>query len=396
MSRLVILDPALRRRAGHHFNYAAALRDAAHQRDMEFLAFSHMAVEASVSDSIPVKPAFRVDTYQALENPGIPRNTFDGLQAHEMISAMALSCFLTEDLRQIESQLKPGDIVFFHTITHAQLLGLAQWLATSGAASALKLRLVVLLRFWHPFPAIVAPLFKVAATALNALPHSVRLCSDTFELAIAYGEMTGVPVDVVPIPHTAEEPTTTATPGAAPLISYLGHPRIEKGSQLLVEIVDEVLAACPAARFVLQQPPSTDGHELADQLKALQARRPGQIELADSDLSREDYNRHLSRSQIVLLSYDPNSYRYRSSGVFIEAAAAGKIVVVPARSSMQTEAQKFQCATVTFPEFKAPAIAAATIKAVQSCDALAPAGLAARDKILAYHNGAMLLNYLVG
>lgn len=394
MGRLVILDPSLRRRAGHHFNYAAALLDVCRERGLDFIAYSHAGIEESVSAELPSKAAFRVDTYQSLDNPGVPRTTYEGIRAHETSSAVTIAQYVVEDMRRIEGQFQAGDVIFFHTLNQAQFLGLAQWLSTSPGSRAPGLKFVFLLRFWHMFPSIVAPFFKIGAIAMGTLPISIRLCADTTELAIAYGEMTGSAVDVVPIPHTSEASPAQPDLAGGPVISYLGHSRMEKGSHFLDQVVSRVLASGEPARFILQQPPAAEAGPMLDRLKALSSAFPERITLAEGDLSRAEYNDCLDRSHIVLLSYDPVSYRYRSSGVFIEAAAAGKVAVIPARSSMHTEAMRFQAAFVPFSAFEPQAIADATIKAVRGCREMLPAAAAARPRVLAHHNAGALMDYL--
>lgn len=396
MGRLIILDPSLRRRAGHHFNYAAALHEVANKRGMGFVVFGNQAVEDVVSCELPVVPAFRVDTYQGLETPGLERHTLDGLSAHEYINAAAISSYLFDDLRQIERHLEADDVVFFHTLSHKQLIGLAQWVTTSATLASKRPKLVFLFRFWHPFTSIVAPLFKFGASVLKGVQLPVRICTDTIELSVAYGEMTGVPVDVVPIPHTPGSTGERPEPGAGPLVSYLGHVRSEKGSHFLDAVLETVIGSGVPVRFVVQRPPAGEGDDLLAKLEAIRARSPAQLELVESDLPWGEYNRQLDRSNIVLCSYDPTSYRYRSSGVFIEAASAGKIAVVPARSSLMTEAQRFQCAAVPFAEFNAGSVAAATLDAVRRCGELMPVAEAARARVHAYHNADGLMDYLVG
>ena len=59
-------------------------------------------------------------------------------------------------------------------------------------------------------------------------------------------------------------------------------------------------------------------------------------------LSRREYDYWMDVSEVVILPYNAESYRKRSSGIFIESIIAGKAVFVTKGTWMASELEKFQ------------------------------------------------------
>jgi len=76
------------------------------------------------------------------------------------------------------------------------------------------------------------------------------------------------------------------------------------------------------------------------------------VSLIDKSLTISDYYSFLNESDIILLPYDPHKYKYRGSGIFIEALAYGKFVIVSDGTCMANEIVK-QVNGLTF-EFNNP------------------------------------------
>ena len=58
------------------------------------------------------------------------------------------------------------------------------------------------------------------------------------------------------------------------------------------------------------------------------------------NLSREKYLRYFLKSNFVILPYESENYKYRSSGIFVEAISLGKIVFVSGNTWMSKELSK--------------------------------------------------------
>jgi glycosyltransferase involved in cell wall biosynthesis len=194
----------------------------------------------------------------------------------------------------------------------------------------------------HPHPRRFRQAF-VALRNMGFWPRRVRLYTDTDELSAAYSRELGVPFTTLPVPfnqHILDDALARRTPsvGAPLVVGYLGDARTEKGYHHLPELVDSLyeLAIAGLVRFVFQSNFNIENgepgiSEARDRL-ARYARR--HVELLCEPLETDAYYAALADMDIVIIPYDANRYSRRSSGVFTQAIAARKVVVVPHGTSM--------------------------------------------------------------
>ncbi|MBS0623576.1 MAG: glycosyltransferase [Verrucomicrobia bacterium] len=114
------------------------------------------------------------------------------------------------------------------------------------------------------------------------------------------------------------------------ICSWIGSPRPEKGS-------------CTIAKLVQIQDPASERIELcvsgATYLPAIKNKIS--LHLIKAFLSEDEYYQTLMRSDVVLLPYEPEKYKKRTSGIFVETILAGKIPFVKEGSWLAYELKKF-------------------------------------------------------
>ena len=170
----------------------------------------------------------------------------------------------------------------------------------------------------------------------------VRLYADTEPLARLYGALAGVRVGCLPIPVVAapERPR-----GETFRVTYLGDARDEKGFPLLAEVIDHFIEARREGRmtFVLQSHFNTPrGDPGAAMARArLEAEQAG-VEMVGRALDASAYATLLGNADVLILPYDSEAYRNRSSGVLVEALSSGAPVVVTAGSWMASQVQPYE------------------------------------------------------
>ncbi len=146
-----------------------------------------------------------------------------------------------------------------------------------------------------------------------------------------------LPIATLPIPIAPIDPAIADAPrqpGPVRLL-YLGNARTEKGFQALpiaAAALKNASASLPETVLIAQAHSSTSLTEaiIDDTRRCLRAVE--HVLLIEEPLSTEDYALRLATADIVLLPYDRKAYRERSSGILIQALAAGKPVVVPDQS----------------------------------------------------------------
>ncbi|WP_377806285.1 hypothetical protein ABNQ38_06275 (plasmid) [Azospirillum sp. A29] len=120
---------------------------------------------------------------------------------------------------------------------------------------------------------------------------------------------------------------------------YLGDARLEKGFHLIPAAIDQLdrdYVAQGLLRFQLQSYVTQARPELKilQALEHLRSMNRSAVRTLPRPLSMPEYNELLNRSDFVLIPYTRLNYTARSSGIFTEALAAGKPVIVPAGTWM--------------------------------------------------------------
>lgn len=145
---------------------------------------------------------------------------------------------------------------------------------------------------------------------------NLSLFTDTDNLSTFFKTQTGLTFHTLPIPHFDLEPKRYKQ--EKPLILFPGEPRKEKGGPLIEKLAHNL-----------------EGFQLACS-KSLPV---GDLHFENS-LPRQEYVEWLQRSSVVVLPYDAKKYRFRSSGIFVEAISLGKLTLVPDGCWMADELRK--------------------------------------------------------
>jgi glycosyltransferase involved in cell wall biosynthesis len=169
----------------------------------------------------------------------------------------------------------------------------------------------------------------------GAAAGNVRFYADTEELSRQYEELAGLPFRTLPIPHTHAAPRPPRAPAGPLHILYLGDARKEKGFHHLPAIVRDLWTDCVAtgrvAWTIQSNPALTDDEpEIRAAREQLRGLASDAVIVLTEALNSDQYGRLLLSGDIILLPYDQAAYRWRSSGILVEALAAGIPPIVPA------------------------------------------------------------------
>ena len=171
-------------------------------------------------------------------------------------------------------------------------------------------------------------------------PKKIQFYTDTEDLVKRYNTLSNVIFFQIPIPFRQEKlkdiPKNKGSYEPINIV-YLGDARAEKGYHHLPEIINSLwkdYIKPGKIRFIIQSNFNIEGGLGNIPAARLQLERyPSQkVFLIKEAMSPDDYYQLLGKADILILPYDANSYRVRTSGVLTEALAAGKPVVVPTDS----------------------------------------------------------------
>lgn len=347
-TRFIIVDQGLRHLGGHHAEYTLSVASEAAKR-VSVTILAHARCEITESPGIRILPTFRFEWTQAQRaratadyDPAISftpwlflANLREGLAAatasHEdHVFVHSIGFDEIEDILTLVMTADRLDLPTFHILLRRDLDEIS-------GSPARRDRFAVYLR---------------AFASLAYWPDLVRFYTDTEQLSGDYARETGVPFSTLPIPfdeNALEAALHTRTlqqrPSQPVIVGYLGDARPEKGYQFLPTVAKALLGtylSCGKARLRLQSSFYFPGGELgmSGARRVLEEFGPNAVELLYEPMPQEEYYRQLADMDIVVLPYIADRYRRRSSGIFAQAVAAGKIVIVPRGTTMWAEAKR--------------------------------------------------------
>lgn len=395
ITKLLIVDQSLRDLNGHHYEYDISVSAAAAGMGISALIAAHESWDSALGAAgADITPYFR-RSWDDVHQSGlvrIVRRVLTPLPApvrssviwagsrlrktlgrgrRDLSSSGELPSFGNELAALIDTEgLTATDHVLVHTLSMAELFSM---ITALELCDNLPIVHVVLRRDADepavcngPWGGIQSAFTRVRTSAM--LRQSLRFYADTSHLCSQYEALSGgVPVALMPIPHGlsgAISESPTAARHRPMTATYLGNARTEKGFHYLPEAVDALRSSHIEAgrlRFVIQ---ANANLSLEDDIIARGRRRlrryaSEQVELIDSALDVPGFHERLFEADIILLPYQAEHYRKRSSGILVQALVAGRPVVVPSGTWLSDCAPPESSVTFDDPGDLANAIALA-------------------------------------
>lgn len=326
---LHILDNGYNNRSSHHVEYTNSVCKEWRSRGGAATIYSCKA--GDVIASTDIVPVFSHPFYNKIVP--FPMPTF----LYGILEIIYCNLSYLVDIIKIErSRFTSGDIVFVHTLNHGQLVALFVWFKLF--MNSKKVHIVTLLRYSNIVPGKTAVrlnsywfyrIFFRLSDLLRPWDY-FHLATDSADLLNEYQSYTKSPVTLLPIPHvptfidkkTDNSPTTS--------FIYLGSAREEKGYGLLPEAIRIVTQdhGLKNVHFVIQSTlPECPGAGILDAKQKL-TQMPAFVTIIDRALSSGEYYDLMAASDVVLIPYRTYYYHSQTSGIFTEALAMGKCVIV--------------------------------------------------------------------
>ncbi|BFM40453.1 hypothetical protein [Synechocystis sp. LKSZ1] len=237
---------------------------------------------------------------------------------------------IAQNLKALPTQ--EPTVLFLERFIHLQLLALVLALALLSPAQRANLSLWLLYRR-DVHRDQTRGLYKRLNQALCRLlrPQNCIFLTDSESLGQSLQAYFQFPFTVLPIPHTDFPALELINLQTRPIYCWWpGSPRPEKGWEIIRR-----LGQTPtpwAADFCLVAAQSTQLTSVPQGVA---------LELLPDHLSREDYGQWLQRSSIILIPYDLQAYRERTSGIFTEAVIAGRLPLVTEGTWMAQELRRY-------------------------------------------------------
>ena len=295
-----------------------------------------------------------------------------------LTSFMEAALTFSSDCRAIPIEgVEAHDLIVLDTGGAADMFGLALWLARLPPARRPR----VLCQLHHldhdlSFDAAsgtvkgdVSPyryaLYKLARIAGR---ERIFLCAAGEMLARAAQAAFDHPCLRSPMPTRLVEAGAGPDGPPAPRhdVSVVGGYRLERGSAILSTVLRYLGRRHPNRSMLIQLKEPDDAAPLA----AAAADAALALTTLAGNLSDAAYAEALRSAHVTLLPYHPLRYALRTSGVFSEAVACGRVVVAPAATWMGDEIAAGTAAGVTFDQYTAASIAHAVAVALDQLPGL--------------------------
>jgi SAM-dependent methyltransferase len=171
---------------------------------------------------------------------------------------------------------------------------------------------------------------------------------------------------MLPWPVMLSDPVEPAIPyGAERLpahVVHLGFTKSARGIELLADTIPGVLEARPGVGFTVQAN-YWDPAGVEPSVRRI-SEMGARVRVLRGPLAPADYAARLREADIVVLPYQSRAYAGLGSGVFAEAAACGKVIVLPSGTWIAEQAAKWDLGVVTFDRHDPDALGAALLEAV--------------------------------
>ncbi len=354
-----IVDPSLRDFIGHHYAYDASVARAASAAGFRAVTLAHRRVLSEIAASLAVVPCFRRDMWTGNHFASyLPRRLRTAGEI--LLTNHDFSRDLHAGIRELSTP--PGSILFAHMVFRNQLTALAQFVSSQPPAAPLSV--ILLFRYQPEFydNPISARAFRTLERAA-ATGRRVRLASDSARLSREIGRLTSLPIEVMPVPHTLATPVpATKEPRHRLRFVSLGNARDEKGYLEILEAIRVLDRSneLDGIEFVLQSNDAAPDVQAA--IAQFSQNRPANVTLLRRALSPEEYENQLLAADVVLAPYWRSIYSDRTSGVFLEGLAAGKIVITTRDTWMSDELD--HCGSGLLVEDRSPASIADAVRTV--------------------------------
>ena len=293
--------------------------------------FCHRRATTEIKRTVGAIPIFRHQTWSRKRH------------VSALSSMNTMGAEYAKDCQKID-RICGSDIILVPTAQENQVLGLALYLKSLPIVDRPR----VVLNFHVDNMSTEterANATRKAFSLLNEVNNGrVIVTAPIAELAESLALVSGpVKPRVYPLPQNYDLDTVGTIPGTTsihPTVAVLGRPLKRKGTSWIADIISNAHRKFGNAHFLVQSG-VTNANLLGLAFKS-------RIHVKIGGLSPQDYAATLNSADILLLPYVPEDYKSRTSGIFADCAAFGKIAVVPKDTWMARNIQNGNAAGVIF------------------------------------------------
>lgn len=343
--QLVLVDQCLESAIGHHLFYNRALADAAADLGFDTTILAQRSFDGSLLSPHRCLTVFPRDA-RAQPSPFAQRQPWL-LRWLDYITMRQFRREIGKAFRDIE--WKNDDLIFGQMMTPRHLAAWADWMADQRGPGVPELFVHVA---YDPSRFATHRGFLSFWAKLTNSPNAKRLrpVTDSTRLLGAYEQLLGRKIRI--LPHVVDETIgelPAPAPDADPVFGVLGSPRCDKAFPVVAAAILATADWSNRPRFIVQTAEPDEGSRPWVE-RLCEAPLP-HVEIVDCNIDNpQQYAALFARTTGLLLPYRLKTYGVRTSGIFCEALASGRVVVVSEQSWMHKTAVQSDAAHVAVPE----------------------------------------------
>jgi hypothetical protein len=368
VSTAIIIDPALKNYAGHHFTAVTGWVEASQTSGCDVRVLAHRECIAEAAGPASIEKVFQGEFYGVA-----PTNRNE---AWKRLRAMQRG--FRDDLSKPLMQIQSRDVIVLAHSTLVTLNGIAAW---AGGMPRQRLpRLVAWLMFKPEAEDFVAPLgsqdcLVAAIDRLRALfGDRLILAGSTRAICRRWEALGGGAVHF--LPFTALRASLCMrkerSAPARPLIVAAGHLGTRKGTNFIPALIKELHRRQMPVRWRIAGSDFEGGSPVFAEIARLAQSEP-HVSLVTDAQGLMEYDNVLETADLAILPYSPEDYKERGSGVAEEAELIGLPYVAP---NVEFSAEAVSAgAAVSFDEWTVQGISSALVAAVSKLPELSSAAV---------------------
>jgi hypothetical protein len=278
--------------------------------------------------------------------------------------------------QRVDRLVKAGDWVMVTIATQLEAHALTRWIQELPQRKKPWIVVLFLSDRWNrsgreEYERQIAEFHKLRSAIAGLTPeaaHRMIFYTLTDLLAEELSELLGTRVGVAPMPLPYGVPNEVHNwNSSVPRVAILGGTRREKGSYLIPDII-RACRGLVQVEFLVHLTNNSLTAEESGQLARI-ADEPG-VSVIEDALPLPEYEAALRSADLALFPYETIPYRKRTSGVFGEAVAFGKPVVVTPGTWLAEQIQAGRAAGTISDDLQPESIARAIADCVSNLDEL--------------------------
>lgn len=338
--KVIIVDDTFTSWAGHSAEYNFAIYDELERRGINCQIFAHNNASQLKGFTSKVKPTF---THTAA------RFSFHGKFLPKLLYRLIIVFFtnashLLHLLRKITPCVNNKDLLLIGDFYPRTSVAYSIWLFIL-ALQRKTLSVVVLA---HAVPKYRYYYWEMLLFKTLAYSHQLTLAALNQAIADVCSKHTSLKCLAFPTPQTSQSPNSrgfqnSSSSGVA--LAFLGIAIVEKGFDVLVDeirlledMLKEKQITLTIQCNIISRSPILD--KAKDKLFSLERSLAG-LKVIKGALSTEQFADALNSADVLIFPYQPEIYKYIQSGVFTQALALGKVVIVTEDTFIASELTRY-------------------------------------------------------